>query len=109
MKTLQAVLFVVFLIAVYFTFIHKSCVEPDKETIGLTALICLDDVVKDPVKLRNDICVEMGKYKDCIFSPKDVDIVQRLFDKRVMNCAKDRLEKDNLCTDKVKFLIEVNQ
>lgn len=103
MKPLYAVLGAVVAVAIgYYAFFYNPCKEPTDMKIALTGLQCTIDILNKPVEqIRAEACKYLGRDAECEFSEDDKLVILEMINKQAFACTKERLAKENLCTDKV--------
>jgi hypothetical protein len=78
----------------------RECREPMPQILDIVITRCAFSV--DPTDMSDEICKALNRAPGCALDPeKDQEFVgQFIFDK-IVSCAKEDLEKHNICSSKV--------
>ena len=107
MKPLHAFVAFVLIAAVgYYAFFYKKCEQPTQQELQVSALTCIMKLSANPAALRAGICKELGKEAGCELNEEDKPAGQAYLNKVLTQCVEKDLASQNLCTDKVKGLLE---
>jgi hypothetical protein len=90
----------------YYAFFYKKCEPPTETQMQTAALTCIMKLSSDPQALRAGICKDLGREAGCELQEEDKPKAQGYLNKVLTTCMEKDLAADNLCTDKVKGLLE---
>jgi len=84
--------------------LKPKCKEPSVAIIEIITLKCA--VSFDEIELRNKVCSELNKANDCDLTSTDSPLIEKIIKAETAKCVEKVLNKNNLCTDKVKEVLD---